>query len=241
MKTNPATPNAITVPLRRFFHMVNIEHYITSLTELLCQRFGTRLLYIGLQGSYLRGEATDRSDIDMMVIIDSLSMADLNIYRDTISSLPHFEQSCGFICSKEDLAKWNPLEICHLLHSTKDYYGKLRTLVPVFTEHDIRNFVKLSVGNLYHEICHRYIHAGTEASKARLPGTFKGVFFILQNLHYLTHGEFIGTKAELVQLLSGKDQAVLEHSIAMNQGAEFDFEESFQLLFTWCQETLQSI
>ena len=221
--------------------MVNIEHYISTLLDLLRQQFGSRLQYLGLQGSYLRNEATENSDIDIMVILDSLDPSDLAAYRSVIASVDHFDKSCGFICSKEDLAKWNPLEICHLLHSTKDYYGKLRTLVPVFTEHDIRNFVKLSVGNLYHEICHRYIHACTEASKARLPGTFKGVFFILQNLHYLTHGEFIGTKAELVQLLSGKDQAVLEHSIAMNQGAEFDFEESFQLLFTWCQETLQSI
>lgn len=221
--------------------MVNIEHYISTLLDLLRQQFGSRLQYLGLQGSYLRNEATENSDIDIMVILDGLDPSDLAAYHSVIASVDHFDKSCGFICSKEDLAKWNPLEICHLLHSTKDYYGKLRTLVPVFTEHDIRNFVKLSVGNLYHEICHRYIHAGTEASKARLPGTFKGVFFILQNLHYLTHGEFIGTKAELVQLLSGKDQAVLEHSIAMNQGAEFDFEESFQLLFTWCQETLQSI
>ena len=221
--------------------MVNIEHYISTLLDLLRQQFGSRLQYLGLQGSYLRNEATENSDIDIMVILDGLDPSDLATYRSVIASVDHFDKSCGFICSKEDLAKWNPLEICHLIHSTKDYYGTLQDFVPAYNEQDIRNFIKLSVGNLYHEICHRYIHAGTEASKARLPGTFKGVFFILQNLHYLTHGEFIGTKAELVQLLSGKDQAVLEHSIAMNQGAEFDFEESFQLLFTWCQETLQSI
>lgn len=221
--------------------MVNIEHYISTLLDLLRQQFGSRLLYLGLQGSYLRNEATENSDIDIMVILDGLDPSDLAAYRSVIASVDHFDKSCGFICSKDDLAKWNPLEICHLIHSTKDYYGTLQDFVPAYNEQDIRNFIKLSVGNLYHEICHRYIHAGTEASKARLPGTFKGVFFILQNLHYLTHGEFIGTKAELVQLLSGKDQAVLEHSIAMNQGAEFDFEESFQLLFTWCQETLQSI
>ncbi|MBQ9141799.1 MAG: nucleotidyltransferase domain-containing protein [Lachnospiraceae bacterium] len=29
--------------------------------------FGDRLLYVGLQGSYLRGEATESSDIDIMV------------------------------------------------------------------------------------------------------------------------------------------------------------------------------
>ena len=221
--------------------MVNIQSYISTLTDLLRQRFGPRLLYIGLQGSYLRSEATNSSDIDIMVIIDSLSVADLDNYRTAIASLDHFDKSCGFICSKADMARWNPLEICHLLHSTKDYYGTLREFVPAYTAQDIRNFVKLSVGNLYHEICHRYIHAGVDASNAHLPGTYKGVFFILQNLHYLTHGRFIGTKAELLQVLCGKNRAVLDRSMALSDGTEFDFEDSFDLLFTWCQETLESL
>lgn len=221
--------------------MLNAEHYIYALLDLLRQRFGSRLLYLGLQGSYLRGEATENSDIDIMVILDGMDIADLDTYRAAIASLDHFDKSCGFICSKEDLAKWNPLEICHLLHSTKDYYGVLRGFCPVYTELDIRNFIRLSVGNLYHEICHRYIHAGADASKSHLPGTYKGVFFILQNLHYLTHGQFIGAKAELVQSLSGKDRAVLERSMSMARGDAYDFEDSFELLFTWCQETLQSI
>ena len=212
--------------------MLNVEQYICTLLNLLQQRFGSRLLYLGLQGSYLRNEATDSSDIDIMVILDSIDISDLDTYRSAIASLDHFDKSCGFICGKEDLAKWNPLEICHLLHSTKDYYGMLRDFVPAYTEQDIRNFIKLSVGNLYHEICHRYIHAGLDTSKARLPGTYKGVFFILQNLHYLNHGHFIGTKAELVQALSGKDRAILERSMSMSNGMEVDFEDSFKLLFT---------
>ena len=221
--------------------MVNIEHYISTLLDLLRQQFGSHLLYLGLQGSYLRNEATENSDIDIMVILDGLDPSDLATYRSVIASVDHFDKSCGFICSKEDLAKWNPLEICHLIHSTKDYYGTLQDFVPAYNEQDIRNFIKLSVGNLYHEICHRYIHADLDANKSHLPGVYKGAFFILQNLHYLTNGQFIGTKAELVQALNGKNRAVLERAMTLNSGMEFDFEDSFHLLFTWCQETLQSI
>ena len=57
-----------------------------------------------------------------------------------------FDKSCGFICGKEDLANWNPLEIHHLVNGTKDYYGVLKDLVPNYTEGDIRNFIKLSPG-----------------------------------------------------------------------------------------------
>ncbi len=221
--------------------MVEIGSYIEQLTKLLTDQFESRLVYVGLQGSYLRGEATDTSDIDIMVVIDGLSVSDLDAYRSAIQTLDYFDKSCGFICSKEDMANWNPLEICHLLNATKDYFGVLRELVPAYTEEDIRNFVKLSVNNLYHEICHRYIHGDLAKNVAKLPGTYKCVFFILQNLHYLIHGKFVATKAELLQVLDGKNRAVLERSMILNNSGDFDFAESLDLLFTWCQETLKSL
>lgn len=221
--------------------MVNIEHYIAELTDLLKCRFGTRLLYVGLQGSYLRGEATESSDIDIMVVIDGLSVSDLDSYRATIESMDHFDKSCGFICSKTDLANWNPLEICTLLNGTKDYYGVLREFTPAYTEGDICNFVKMSLNNLYHEICHRYLHASGGDNASYLPSTYKGVFFILQNLYYLRHGRYVATKAELLELLNGRDLAVMQRNLDLNSGITHDFSDSFALLFAWCQETLKSI
>ena len=221
--------------------MINIESYIAELISSLQNSLDHNLLYVGLQGSYLRGEATESSDVDIMVILDSLTVSDLDTYRSVIQSLDHYDKSCGFICSKDDMAAWNPLEICHLIHSTKDYYGKLREFVPAYTEQDIRNFVKMSLNNLYHELCHRYIHSSPERNVAALPGTYKGVFFILQNLHYLNTGNFVPTKTELLAQLEGKNQAVLKRSMDFIHGESFDFRESYELLLTWCQETLQSV
>ena len=221
--------------------MVQIENYIVQMIGLLQEQFDSRLLYVGLQGSYLRGEANDNSDIDIMVVIDELSAEDLASYRSILQLMGHFELSCGFICGKQDLEHWNPLEIHHVLHSTKDYYGTLQHLVPIYTEQDIRNFVKLSVNNLYHQICHHYIHADNNRCLKNLSGAYKGVFFILQNLHYLTCGVFAATKAELLQVLKGKDRAVLAQSLALSSGKDCGFEESFDLLFTWCQETMRAL
>ena len=221
--------------------MINAEKYIERLTELLKSEFDTRLVYVGLQGSYLRGEATTDSDIDIMVVIDNLTVSDLKRYRNIIESMGDSDKSCGFICSKEDLANWNPLEICNLIHGTKDHYGKLCELVPVYSELDIRNFVKLSVNNLYHEICHRYIHAETDRSSEKLSYSYKAVFFILQNLYFLTYGEFVLTKAELLLLLAGKNFAVLKRAIDLSNGGYCEYSESFELLFSWCQETLKAI
>ena len=221
--------------------MFKIEDYLSNLLGLLKEKFDSRLLYVGLQGSYLRGEATETSDIDIMVVIDNLCVCDLDNYRIIIQALEDSDKSCGFICSKDDIANWNPLEICHLLHSTKDYYGHLQELVPIYTQEDIRNFIKFSLNNLYHELCHRYIHAEAAKNLSHLPGTYKGVFFILQNLYFLTHGKFIATKAELLSLLKGKDHDVLKCAVDLNNGVIRDFLESFTLLFTWCQETLHAL
>ncbi|MBQ5866158.1 MAG: nucleotidyltransferase domain-containing protein [Oscillospiraceae bacterium] len=221
--------------------MVDIEKYMSSLISLLQNQFGERLLYVGLQGSYLRGEATECSDIDIMVVVDLLSVSDLDAYRTIIASMDYFDRSCGFICSKEDLLHWNHLEMCNLLHSTKDYFGKLCDLIPEYTREDIHTFVKLSINNLYHEICHRYIHGNKENIVAALPGTYKGVFFILQNFYYLKSGEFITRKAELLKKLDDKDRDVLARSIDLGSGNAYDFEETFALLFSWCQETLSKL
>lgn len=221
--------------------MIDIENYLSQFTGLLQHQFGERLLYVGLQGSYLRGEATEHSDIDVMVVIDGLTVYDLDCYRAILSNLTEPEKSCGFICSKTDLENWNPLEICHVLHSTKDYYGTLNQLIPHYTKHDIRNFIKISINNLYHEICHRYIHADKNTNIKSLPLSYKSVFFILQNLYYLEHGTYIQTKDELLLLLSGKNRTVLKQAIQLSNKMTYDFTKSFQLLFSWCQDTLKSL
>ncbi len=218
--------------------MFQPDAYISALITLLKGAFRERLLYAGLQGSYLRGEATEHSDIDIMVVIKDMTVADLGAYRQTIASLDDCEKSCGFICGAEELRHWNPLEICHLLNTTKDYYGVLADLVPAYTKHDVVAFVKMSLGNLYHEICHRHIHASLERNTEALPGTYKQVFFILQNLHYLETGTFIGTRKELLASLTGKDRLVLETAMSLGVSESFDFNEAFARLYSWCQEAL---
>ena len=221
--------------------MFNPDIYLHSLIPALRDAFGERLTYVGLQGSYLRGEAHEGSDIDIMVVIDKMTVSDLDAYRRIIQALDHPEKSCGFICSREDLAHWNPLEIFHVLNCTKDCFGTLSTLMPEYTRNDIVNFVRYSLNNLYHEICHRYIHADREKSIAKLPFTFRGVFFILQNLHCLRTGVFAGTKAELRAMLSGSDSRIMELSMSLDPSVPYDFDAAFECLFTWCQETLKSL
>lgn len=221
--------------------MFRIDEYIDKLINLLKDAFGERLMYIGLQGSYLRNEETKNSDIDIMAVIDNLSVEDLKTYQKALVSAGSFDKSCGFICGKADLEHWNPLEICHLLNTTKDYYGELKKLVPAYSMEDERNYVKLSLNNLFHEICHRYIHADGEYNALKLPATSKSVFFIMQHLYYLNSGNFIPTKRELLACVQDEDKNVLELSISLQNNIDYDFDEAFSILFHWCQSTLSRL
>ena len=69
--------------------MFRIDEYIDELTDKLINAFGKRLEYVGLQGSYLRHEETKNSDIDIMVVIDNISVEDLNTYGNTAQLTPH--------------------------------------------------------------------------------------------------------------------------------------------------------
>lgn len=221
--------------------MFNAETYLDTLIPRLQEAYADRLVYVGLQGSYLRGEAHEGSDIDIMLVIDGLSVSDMDVYREIIRSLPCPEKSCGFICGKDDLAHWNPLEALHVLMSTGDRFGNLKPLLPEYTREDVVNFVKFSLNNMYHEICHRYIHSDRENNIAALPFVLKGVFFIMQNLHYLKTGAFVPTRNELLSQLSGKDREIFEMSMNIKDSENYDFDACFERLFSWCQETLTSL
>lgn len=135
--------------------MIDINSYLDSLIAECRSAFKERLLYAGLQGSYLRGEATENSDIDVMLILDRFSVQDMDVYRGILFRTGCPEKACGFICGRDEMQHWTPLEVCHLAHTTKDLYGKLSDYLPEASRADEINFVKFNLGNLYHELCHR--------------------------------------------------------------------------------------
>ena len=200
--------------------------------------FRDRLLYMGLQGSYMRGEATENSDIDIMIILDQFSVKDMDAYGDLLDRTGYREKSCGFICGRDEITRWNPLEVCQLLHTTKDIYGHLAEYLPDTSWEDEINYVKVSLGNLYHELCHRYIHSDRESSIVKFRGTCKSLFYLIQNMYYLETGEFVTTKKSLKELVTEADRRVLS---VTELADDFDFDTEFLSVFTWCQNTFRRI
>ena len=212
--------------------MFDLDKYLADLILNCRSAFGERLLYVGLQGSRMRGEAHENSDIDVMVILDRFSVLDMDTYRDILKKIGFYEKSCGFICGKDEMKRWNPLEVCQLRHTTKDLLGTLTDYLPPAAREDEINYVKLSLGNLYHELCHRYIHADRVKNAAQFRGTCKSVFYLIQNLHFLERGRFILSRKELKKAVAEEDRMVLELA-DLPDG--YDFDQAFSSLFAWCQ------
>ena len=218
--------------------MFDLDKYLADLILNCRMAFGERLLYMGLQGSRLRGEAHENSDIDIMVILDGFSVRDMDTYRGILMEIGFYERSCGFICGKDEMKRWNPLEVCQLLQTTKDLAGILTDYLPPATREDEINYVKLSLGNLYHELCHRYIHADRDKNTARFRGTCRSVFYLIQNLHFLESGRFLLREKDLKAAASEEDRLILELA---NLPDGYNFDQAFTSLFAWCQRAFVRI
>jgi hypothetical protein len=130
------------------------------------------------------------------------------------------------------MERWNPLEVCQLKFTTKDILGRLDDYLPSASREDEIIYMKVSLGNLYHELCHRYIHSGREKSILKLRGTGKGLFYLIQNLHYLESGDFILKKKELIEKVSEEDRRAL---MTADLPDDYDFDKEFNFLIRWIQ------
>ena len=86
--------------------MVNITIWMQNFLQALNETFANRVWFVGLQGSYGRGEATETSDIDIVVILDELSAMDIQTYHAMLDSLPFRELICGFLSGKKEIMNW---------------------------------------------------------------------------------------------------------------------------------------
>ena len=80
--------------------MIDINCWVDTFLQRLNDTFSQRIWFVGLQGSYAREEATESSDIDIVVILDELSASDIITYNSMLDTLPNRDLICGFLSGK---------------------------------------------------------------------------------------------------------------------------------------------
>lgn len=214
--------------------MIDIKNWIAEFTNKVEQTFSDRVWFIGLQGSYGREEATDTSDIDVVVILDELRMNDLKTYRDMLDTLQNRQLICGFISGKDELLNWEASDLFQFYYDTTPIKGTLACLLEKIDKHAVMRAIKIGACNIYHACVHNFVH---EKSEDILRSLYKSAAFVLQAVWFYETGKYIKSKAELQNAIN-PPSAVLTNAQELKNGASVKFEEMSELLLNWAKAVI---
>ncbi len=217
-----------------------IDDWIDELVSKIKNEFQDRIDFIGLQGSYKRKEANDSSDIDIVVILNELTVQDLKKYQAIISRMPYKEKACGFISGKREIIGWEKSDLFQFYHDTQPIYGSMHYLLPLIHKEDVKHAVKIGACNLYHACCHNFLY---ESSSEILSALYKSSFFILQAKYFDETNQYINSKIELAEKLNEMDKEILD--ICMNRNKIMAADEAhlavyYDKIISWSSALLQS-
>lgn len=223
--------------------MIDIDEYLQIFTEKLKQEFGTRLVFVGLQGSFRRNEATDQSDIDVVAILDTMNAEDVKRYDAAVFALPGRDRLCGFVSGLPELEHWDRGELFSFCLDTRWVYGQKDLLDRLAQQGYPVGAAHTGACSIYHACCHNMLH---EKSALMLKELYKSAVFVLRALWYLQNNELISTRTQLKDRLKGRDQDVLLLAErAKNEPGAFlssdDFEQASGVLFTWAGDVIRTI
>lgn len=219
--------------------MIDPEQWMPLAEKRLRKVFGGRLLYLGLQGSYGRGEATESSDIDVVALVDAFALRDLDAYRSVVRALPEGEKACGFFGDPATLLAWPRHELFSLKIDTADRIGSLEAFLPPIGRGDAEDAARNGAAALYHPLVHTWLYGDGAAQEAFARAAFKSAFFLLRIVHFLRTGEVAPDKKTLGEKLSGSEKTI---ALAGLPGSGWldarPLPESYELLLEWTRGIL---
>lgn len=215
---------------------LSIDSWMKEYQKAVESRFGNRIWFIGLQGSYGRNEVTEQSDIDVVLILDQISVEDLQTYSNLLDTLPERDKVCGFVSGKEELLAWETSDLFQFYYDTTPIVGSLDMLLKRIRREDIRRAVRIGACNVYHMCVHNLVH---EKNMDILKGLYKSAAFTLQAIGFLQTGTYKKQKAALRPLLQPQDRNILETGMEL-KGKETVSDEDLAslsaLLLDWASE-----
>ena len=213
--------------------MVDITTWMNDFLQNLNHTFEHRVWFVGLQGSYGRGEATETSDIDIVVILDKLSAMDIQTYNVMLDAFPHRELICGFLSGKDDIMNWEPSDLFQFCHDTTPIKGSLDEVMAVVDENAINRAIKIGACNIFHGCVHNMLH---EKSEDILRGLYKSASFVVQAIVFQQTGNYIKHQEELLIVANLNEQSIINTFLSLKKGSMVDFIPMSDALFGWAKQ-----
>ena len=218
--------------------MIDINIWMNDFLLKLNEVFANRVWFIGLQGSYGRGEAKETSDIDVVVILDELNASDIQTYQNMLDTLPHRELICGFVSGKDEILNWESSDLFQFYYDTTPIKGSLDDLLPLIDHVAIERAIKMGAGNIYHGCVHNMLH---EKSEEILKGLYKAASFVVQAIVFKQTGNYIKHQSQLLQVASKEERMVIETFLKYKNGEVVDFNEASRMLFEWSKKWIKKL
>ena len=212
--------------------MIDISVWLYSFLKKLDETFGERIFFAGIQGSYARGEATETSDIDVVVILDKLSVEDIDTYSNMLDGLKYRERVCGFISGKDELMAWDTSDLFQFYHDTKSLIGTLDCLLPLIDEVALKKAIKLGACNIYHGCLHNMLHT---RSVDDLKALYKAASFTVQAIVFYKTGSYIREMKYLADIEMPIEQNIIDTFLSLKNNEKVDFDKAIRDLFEWSQ------
>ena len=215
--------------------MIDITAWMNDFLEKLNCEFQNRVWFVGLQGSYARGEATETSDIDIVVILDELSAADIQTYNALLDTLSYRELICGFLSGKKEIMNWEPSDLFQFCHDTTPIKGSLDEVLAVVEESDVNRAIGIGVCNIFHGCVHNMLH---EKSEDVLRELYKSASFVVQAIAFRQTGNYISLQKDLLRVISSDERVIVENFLNFKNGGAVDFNSMSETLFAWSKKRI---
>ena len=215
--------------------MIDITTWMQKFLHSLNETFANRVWFVGLQGSYGRGEACDTSDIDIVVILDELTTSDIQKYNAMLNTLPHRELICGFVSGKDELLHWEPSDLFQFYYDTTPIKGSLDELLPLLDKVAVERAIKIGACNIYHGCVHNMLH---EKSEDILRGLYKSASFVVQAIAFKQTGKYVKHLCELRDVVSTDERVIIDTFLSLKNGGAVDFNSMSEALFVWSRKRI---
>lgn len=212
--------------------MIEINIWTEKFVQALEGTFGDRVRFAGLQGSYGRGEATETSDIDLVVILDELTAEDIRTYNKMLDALPDRELICGFLSGKREILNWEPSDLFQFYYDTKPIKGSLDELLEHIDDAAVERAVKMGVCNIYHACVHNMLY---EKDAEMLRALYKSASFVVQAICFKESREYVVRQRDLLNRASESEQQIVQTFLHLKSGGAVDFDKMSETLFNWAK------
>ena len=213
--------------------MIDITAWMSNFLQTLNKTFVNRVWFVGLQGSYGRGEATETSDIDVVVILDELSALDIQIYNTMLDTLPHRELICGFLSGKNEIMNWEPSDLFQFCNDTTPIRGSLDEVLAVVDESAVSRAIKIGACNIFHGCVHNMLY---EKDEDILRGLYKSASFVVQAITFKQTGNYIIHQKDLLLVVSSDERTIVENFLSLKNGKTVEFSMMSETLFAWSKK-----